>query len=205
MNHPFGGKIEYDFVKSLYAQNGYKFNEGKYAINLFGIRNKDLITVDAFNDLLGVAYQDQFLNNRCVVISGTTKPGLTYLKDKLVNPNGTGILIPGFYENAFALGIHNAGKPTAHKAFLQSGARVFRVWRDADMDGKFDFGGPIYDDVGGLNLHRSGINDTVNVGPYSAACQAAQDDKEHAMIYALGERYFEIYKKLLSYALFQEK
>jgi len=203
MTHPFGGKIDYDFVRSLYSQNGYKFQESKYGINLLGIRNKDLVTVDKFNDLIGAAYVDAFGNRIAITLEGTTKPGLTYLKDRLVNPNGTAILIPGFYEEVFSIGTHNFGRPTAHEAFIQ--ATKFKVWRDNDLDGHFDFAGRVYDDVTGLNLHRAGVNETFNVGPYSAACQVARDDKEHGILMAVGKRCFELYQKRISYALFQEK
>lgn len=196
--------ITYDQVKSMYAEKGYKFHDtGKYQVNLGGFRSKDLSTVDRFNDHLFIAFLDEFQNKRLLLFSGTTKPGLAYLGEKMLNKNGTGILIPGQHTNCWTIGTHNAGKPTAHEAFIQAGPGVFKVWRDKDQDGALDFSGPVYTDAGGLNGHRAGVNDTFRVGPYSAACQVWQDDKEHAIAVAIAKRCIEIYSKPLTYTLFQ--
>ncbi len=196
--------ITYDQIKGMYAQNGYFFHEiGKYNVNIGGLRNKDLVTVDKFNDYLFVAFMDEWQNKRLLLFAGTTKPGLAYLGETMLNPSGTGILIPGQYPNCWVIGTHNAGKPSAHEAFKQSGPKVFKVWRDKDKDGKLDFDGPVYDDVGGLDGHRGNIAETFNVGPHSAACQVWQDDKEHSIAVAVGKRCIEIYGKPLTYTLFQ--
>ncbi len=196
--------VTYDQVKGMYDAKAYKFHDaGKYQVNLGGFRNKDLLTVDKFNDYLFVAFLDEFQNKRLLLFAGTTKPGLAYLGDKMLNPNGTGILIPGQYPNCWVIGTHNEGKPTAHEAFKQSGPGVFKVWRDKDKDGQLDFSGQVYTDAGGVNGHRAGVNDTFNVGPYSAACQVWQDDKEHSIAVAVAKRCVEIYNKPLTYTLFQ--
>lgn len=203
--HPYSGKIGYDFIKSLYTSKGYKFyDSGKFNVNLFGIRNKDLTTVDKFNDLIGVAFLDEFLNKQCLVFAGTTKPGLTYLKHKLGNPNGTGILCEGQHAKAWTIGIHNAGKEHAHEAYRQAGPGVFKVWRDNNSDGKPDFSGTIYTDVQGLNGHTTREFDITRVGSFSAACQVIQDDKEHQVWLAVGKRSAELYGNLFTYTLFRE-
>jgi len=206
MKYPYNGKITYAQVKDMYRQAGYKFyDQGQYNINLFGIRNKDLTVVDGFNDLLGVAYLDEFLNQQCLVFAGTTKPGLIYLKDKLGNPNGTAILIEGFYPKCWIIGIHNAGKESAHEAYRQAGPGVFRVHRDNDKDGQFDMTGPVYTDASGVNGHTTRDFEIMKVGGFSAACQVVQDDKEHQIWLAIGKRSAELYGNKFSYALFREK
>lgn len=197
--------ITYEQVKNMYLEKGYVFfDKLPYQINLCGFRNKDLTTVDQFNDWLGVAYLDEFLNKHFLIFRGTTKPGLTSLAGKPMNPNGTLILAPGQHLNSWTCGFHHANDPQKrYPAYVQVGPGVFKGWRDADQDGKFDFDGRLYADVTGLNGHRAGINDTNNVGPYSYACQVVRDDKEHTIWYAIGQRCFELYSKPLHYTLFQ--
>lgn len=206
MTYPYAGKIDYDFVKSMYAQKSYKFfDSGEYDVNFFGIRNKDLTIVNKFNDLIGVAYLDEFLNKQCLVFAGTTKPGLTYLKDKLGNPNGTGILCEDQYRKCWVIGKHNIGKAHEHEAMVQSGPGVFKVWRDKDSDGNFDLDGPVYTDVQGLNGHTTRDFDIENVGAFSAACNVIQDDKEHAIWLNVGKRSAELYGNLFTYTLFRQQ
>jgi len=191
--------MTYDQVKELYKQNGYKFyDSGKHNVNLFGIRN-GYDTVDEFNDVLGIAYRDD--NNKPVVIEhkGTTKPGLYYLKNKLGNKNGTAILIPGYYPKCWTIGKHS-GK---YEALVQNG-NVFNVWRDNDSDGKFDIGGRIYTDVGGLNMHTTSfVNYNAKVGAYSAGCQVRQYSKQHLEVMEIIKKSAQLYGNVFSYALFE--
>lgn len=192
-------------VKSLYDGNGFVFYTDRYRANLFGRRNADKTTVDQFNDVLGVAYVDGFGNAQCLEFAGTTKPGLTSLTGAPMNPNGTFILAPGQHLNAWIVDYHHRNDPDKrYEAYVQAGPGVFKGWRDADKDGKFDFEGRVYTDVGGLNGHRAGINETAKVGLYSYACQVVQDDKEHLIWLAVGKRCAELYGNKFHYTLFQE-
>jgi len=197
--------ISYDQVKGMYLQKGYQFFEGgQYHANLCGFRNKDLTTVDQFNDWLGVAYQDEFLNKHFLIFSGTTKPGLTSLAGAPMNPKGTFILAPGQHLKAWKVDYHHANDPAKrYEAFVQSGPGVFKGWRDSDQDGKFDFDGMLYTDVSGLNGHRAGVNDTTKVGSYSYACQVWKDDKEHQISLSIAKRCAELYGNTFNYTLFQ--
>lgn len=77
------------------------------------------------------------------------------------------------------------------------------VWAkmNRDQDGVFDFDGPIYEDVTGLNDHTTRAHDINNVGGFSAGCTVTQDDKEHMIKMAICMRSAELYG---NYALFQE-
>lgn len=198
--------MTFDQIKALYDKNGYKFyDSGKYNVNNYGRRSKDHSLVNQFNDVRGVAYIDAFGVKQCLEWACTTKPGLTYIGEgKVGNVNGTAILIPGFYPKCWKIGKHNIGKPHEHDALVQSGPGVFKVWRDNNMDGKFDFDGPIYDDVTGLNDHTTREHDIHNVGGFSAGCQVTQDDKEHMIKFAICQRSAELYGNSFSYALFQD-
>jgi len=192
--------ITYALIQDKYSDNKYPFLTGKYEVNYFGIRSKDT-TVNEFNDLIGVAWCDVFLNKHCLIFKGTTKPGLVYLKDKLGNDKGTFIVAAGFHAGCWKPGLHN-GK---YAAMVQSGPGVFSGYRDFDSDGVLDLTGKIYKDSQGVNGHTTRHDTNVEkVGAFSAGCQVLQDDKEHAVWYNVGARSWEFYAKPFSYALFNE-
>jgi prefoldin subunit 5 len=138
--------MTYKEIQALYAKHGFPFECDPYKPNIYGRRSADLVTVDKFNDIRGMAYLDSFGNEMNIELACTTKPGLAFLGKTMGNPNGTGILIPGFYKDCWKLGVHNDGKPTAHRAFVQVADGVFKVWRDNDKDGHLDFSGKVYTD-----------------------------------------------------------
>jgi hypothetical protein len=193
--------MNYQEVKALYARHGYRFYEGPYNVNNYGRRNKDLVTVDKFNDIRGIAYQDAFGNQINLEWACTTKPGLAPLSGKAMNPNGVAILIPGFYQKCWVIGKHKGQYP----ALVQNGSGVFNVWRDNDKDGKFDFGGKVYTDVTGLNDHTTREYQITNVGSFSEGCVVTQDDKEHQIKMAICQRSAELYSPVFSFALFQDE
>jgi hypothetical protein len=187
-------------VKALYAKHGYKFYEGPYNVNNYARRNKDLTTVDKFNDIRGVAYTDAFGNQINLEWACTTKPGLKPLSGGAMNPNGVAILIPGFYPKCWTVGKHKGEYP----ALVQAGAGIFKVWRDNDIDGNFDFTGRVWTDVSGLNDHTTRAHQINNVGGFSEGCVVTQDDKEHEIKMAICLRSAELYAPIYSFALFQD-
>jgi len=187
-------------IRALYQQHGYRFYEGPYNVNNYARRNKDLITVDKFNDIRGIAYQDAFGNQINLEWGATTKPGLKPLSGGAMNPNGVAILMPGFYEKCWIIGKHKG----QYDALVQNGSGVFKVWRDNDKDGNFDFSGKIYTDVAGLNDHTTREHQINNVGGFSEGCMVTQDDKEHQIKMAICQRAAELYSNSFSFALFQD-
>jgi len=195
--------MTYTEIKSLYDKNGYPFDTAPYKVNNYGRRNKDLVTVNEWNDVRGIAYIDEFGVGQCLEWKATTKPGLTSLSGKPMNPKGTFIPMPGFYKDCWIIGKHNVGKEHEHDALIQRGM-PFKGWRDNNLDGKFDFSGTIYTDVTGLNDHTTRPHEIKNVGSFSYACQVTKDDKEHQIKIAVCRRNEELYGNLFSYALFQD-
>jgi len=187
-------------IRALYQQHGYRFYEGPYNVNNYARRNKDLTTVDKFNDIRGIAYQDAFGNQINLEWGATTKPGLKPLSGGAMNPNGVAILPPGFYEKCWVIGKHKG----QYDALVQNGSGVFKVWRDNDKDGNFDFSGKIYTDVAGLNDHTTREHQINNVGGFSEGCMVTQDDKEHQIKMAICQRAAELYSNSFSFALFQD-
>lgn len=167
---------------------------------MYGIRSRSL-TTNLWNDVLGVCYLDDFDNKINLMHKGTTKPGLTWLKHKMGNINGTAILQPGQYRKCWKMGAHRG-----YPALCQSGPGVFKVWRDNDKDGQFDYQGTTYTDVEGLNMHtESLIIDVEKVDAYSAGCQVRAFDKEHFMVMELCELSAGLYGDLFSYTLLEER
>ncbi len=190
----------YSDIKRKYEEKGHQFFTGKYAINLFGIR-QGYETVDEFNDILGMAFNDAFGNEVVLYHEGTTKPGYYWLKTKKGNSSGTAILQPGQYLNCWELGKHN-GK---YDALRQKGM-PFKVWRDGDSDGHLDVNGPTFTDVTGLNMHTTSFKTNIaRVGAYSAGCQVRQHDEDHIVTMKILAKAFEIWKNpVFSYTLFDD-
>lgn len=193
--------LSYSQIRKIYNDHGFKFYQGKFNINLFGIRAKSSL-VDHFNDTLGVAFLDDYSNGVCLTCSGTTKPGLYFLGEKnMGNPKGTFILKEGHYPSCWMRGDHRT-----YDALIQSDKATFVGWRDRDKDGELDYSGPLYYDVTGLNMHTTSfINKKARVGAYSAGCQVRQYSNDHVNVMGIVKKSLNLYGKYLSYALFNER
>ena len=192
--------LTYDIVKAESKNLDWPFFTDKMDINIFGVRSSSLVA-DMWNDLLGVAWIDDFGSKNLLQHMGTTKPGLYWLKKKMGNSKGTAILPPNFYRACWVLGKHN----NKYEALVQY-KMPFMVWRDNNQDGRFDYQGDLHDDVTGLNMHtESLISDTEKVGAYSAGCQTRRFDRDHFMFMNLVKRSMVIYGPTVSYKLFTER
>lgn len=193
-------KLSYNEVKRVFESKQYVFfDHGAYNLNLFGIRSNDL-TVNEFNDYLGVAYRDELDNPTVLLFRATTKPGLYWLKNDLGGVNGTAILIPGQYRSAWMLGYHKG-----YEALQQKGEGVFKVWRDADKDGDLDLAGPVYADVRGLNGHTTSFNKEIDkVGMYSAGCQVVQSSHDFQILISIVKKATTRYSNSFTYTLLME-
>jgi hypothetical protein len=194
-------KLSYKDIEEAYCNRNFKFFKGPYNLNLYGIRNPSL-QVNLWNDFMGIAWQDEFGNEHNLIHSATTKPGLNWLKQKKGNVNGTAILIDEEqYLGCWKLGKHS-GK---YRAFVQNG-RPFKVWRDNDQDGEFDYNGKVWTNATGLNGHTSSLVKKIDlVGLYSAGCQVREFAKDHFTAINIAERSLDFYKNSFSYALFNQK
>lgn len=185
-------------VIALYKKHGYPIDP---EFNLFSVRRskEELRQVDIWEDALGCLYMDDQSGHWCMMLfKGTTVPGSGWLLERLGNRNGTWILKPGFYSNAFIRGYHKK-----YKALRQGPNAAFVGWRDKDKDGQIDIGGKLYYDVRGANYHRASRWAPVKaVGPYSGGCQ----------VVLIWEDYEKIRKKAydsslpeFDYALFEQE
>lgn len=193
--------LDYQSLSEVYRKMGYPFFEGAFNVNLGGFRNTSP-TVDEFNDVLFVAYQDDFGRGNLVTVRGTTKPGAYWLGGKMGNPEGTFILGEGYHKSCFKKGYHKQ----QYQCLVQAKSDSFWGYRDKDKDGLIDYSGKIYKDVTGLNFHTTSfLNNKSKVGAYSAGCQVAQDDKDLLTILPVVFKSMELYGDVVSYALFNNR
>lgn len=108
-------------------------------------------------------------------VLGTTEPGDFFTQHPL-NAGGAARIAFGQYK-AWRVGIHRAGKPSAHEALVQVG--VISVHRDLNKDGKRT-GDAI--DVGSafaVNQHSGHNAPANNIGKASAGCLVGRSHDEH--------------------------
>lgn len=187
--------MTYAEVKILFECLGHRFyDNGVYNVNLFGIRTKG--KANEFDDVLGIAYRDDFGNGIVLEHRGTTDPGMYWLESKMGNVKGTAILVPGQYPKCWSIGKHKG-----YEALVQNGM-PFKVWRDNNQDGDLDFGGQEHSDVTGLNMHTTSfLSEVETVGAYSAGCQVRQRDEDHKVVMEILKRSADLYSNSFSYTL----
>ncbi|MFH0736157.1 MAG: hypothetical protein V1773_17115 [bacterium] len=183
-----------DVIELIKRKNYSLYTEPK-RLNITGIRSVNR-TVNLFNDLFWVFWMEG-TEQKSFSMIGTTDPGLTYLK-KLLNPKGTGILVPGQYD--YKLGLHK-GKI---KAFVQDGP--VKLYRDKNKDDIMDMN-PNTIDSGyyGVNIHPTSVFNPKFIGPWSAACQVPQNKEEFAYLIALAEEHKKLYGNKFKYTLLLEE
>jgi hypothetical protein len=150
-------------IKNVFLKKGYKFFENdaqNYNINIIGIRSSDMIP-NSFNDIIMLLWKYQGIwNSR--IYACTTDPGLYYLQNP-INVNGTAIMYPGQYKNAYKVGMHKN-----YEALEQIG--MMKYYRDNDRDKEFDLDETkIYEEVAATNIHHAGEH-SVTVANWSAGC-----------------------------------
>ena len=160
-------KINYDSLESAVIRKGYLWFDDdsiEFNLNIVGIRATARVT-DIFNDALTLSWKYKGIKN-CKVYQATTDPGLHWLQ-KLLNPKGCAILVPGQYVGAYGLRLHRE----KYEALCQTWGPV-KVYRDKNRDSTIDFE-PNTITAGdyGINIHKGGTGITAKVGAHSAGCQ----------------------------------
>ena len=194
--------LSYAQIKRLYKKKKYKFCEGTYNLNIFGIRDT-CFADDTFNDYIGVAYEDDLCQKKVDLYPGTTDPGVHYLRNPL-NKNGTIIMLEGQYRGCYKIGIHNRSKPVnSYSALEQIGAMAYV--RDNNKDDILDID-PSKKITGifKTNLHRCSKWKIVRyIGLYSAGCQVIQDPKHFDELMVTAKRQQSLgWGEKFSYTLF---
>lgn len=106
----------------------------------------------------------------------TTEPGTYYTVIKPLDPNGAARIAFGQYK-AWSVGIHNAGKKSAHEALKQTAS--IKVHRDLNQD--FERGGdPPFEGLFGINQHNGFDMKRTSIGRASAGCLVGRTKSGHA-------------------------
>lgn len=194
-------------IKAAYAAKGYAYfpETTPYNVNIWGIR-KRFGKTDLFDDLLGVSCGDEQGNIVHLFHEATVDPGLFYLKNELLNPKGTFVLKPGQYRGCWEKGKHK-GKYIA--LVQKQGYSKFQGWRDNRLDGEIqrqlDVNGNFYQDVSGMNMHRSSETLSSIIGKFSAGCQVRQVNAQHKAIMTVIDKSLQRFGNSFSYTLFDEE
>jgi hypothetical protein len=153
-------------LKKIYKSINAKWDE----VNIFGIRNPDSPELDQFNDMIGIATEENVK-----IFRGTTDPGIYWTINPITAAGLTGAahVCEGFHPYIWRVGIHAQGTNFAHQALVQTGNKI-KIWRDINKDFRPE-DEPTQVGYFGINLHRASSNtDAETIGRYSAGCQVIQ-------------------------------
>lgn len=202
MNKKLEDKIKNFDIKKIMLKKGYRyFENGKYNLNLIGIRaNKhDGVNKDTFDDLFMVIYNDDTGKLVKHIIPITTVPGTKYMRNPS-NQKGVAVLKPGQYRGVWKIDYHR-GKYTA---LCQRGDK-FVVYRDNNRDLTLDFDEATIDyGYFGINFHKAGADSQI-IGAWSAGCQVTQKSADFNHVMMLAEKARTIYGNSFTYTLLEEK
>jgi len=188
-----------DDIKLLFKLKKYQFANQPYKLNIVGIRAIDK-TVNIFNDMIYVFFTGDRSETFEYRFNATTDPGMDWLKT-LLNPNGTAVLVPGQYQGAYQLALHQ-GK---YKALCQR--KPVKVYRDKNRDDVINFNAnTIEEGIFGINIHRANLNGlSTYVGKHSAGCQVIQKVSDFNKLIELAEKHKASHGNTFTYTLIEEK
>lgn len=193
----------YADIARIYDKYGYRFHNGVYNINIFGVRSAHR-GIGAFDDVIGIAYEDN-RGQQVFLAEATTDPGRYYAENPC-NCNGVAILVPGQYKGAYKLGVHAKNKPgVAHYALIQD--RPVKVFRDRNKDNLLDYDyNTIEEGMFGINIHRASAHHVLkDIGKWSAGCQVFYSFYDFDDFLSIVERGSNEYGNRFTYTLFTEE
>jgi hypothetical protein len=106
----------------------------------------------------------------------TSEPGTFHTVIKPLDPNGAARIAFGQYK-AWSVGIHNAGKKSAHEALKQTAS--IKVHRDLNEDFERT-GDPAFEGLFGINQHHGFDLKKSDIGRASAGCLVGRTRSGHA-------------------------
>lgn len=173
----------------------YKVYTRPYELNIVGLRSPSTNS-NRFDDELHVFYKNEGGKWVHRVYRATTDPG-TYWLNNPMQQQGTAILAPGQYENAYEIGMHRG----QYTALVQR--KPVKIIRDYDRNAVLDFfNGTEHTGLFGINIHRASLNGTTKtVDRYSAGCQVFANIEEYNEFIKLCKRHSSLYGNKFSYSL----
>ena len=153
-----------DFSKILVNKGYAYFTNGKYNLNIIGVRRAGTKITNQFDDYIVVEYIDIYGIKTRDVFPATTDPGLSSMT-KPMSSKGCAILVPGQYRSSWMIGYHK-GK---YEALVQ--CKPLKVYRDNNKDNVYDLNPKTIEEGSfGINIHKAGDDSTI-VNGWSAGCQ----------------------------------
>lgn len=187
--------MEYSKVEQMFKEKNYAFFKGNLNLNLFAIRKK--INTDVFDDVFGIAYEDDNGVKRVIVSPCTTEAGRAYLTAP-VNKKGTAIIYPGQYRGAYEIGRH-----TTYTALRQC-KEITYYERDNNKDSKHDLkASKTFKEIAYTNIHKAG-EDSTYVSKNSAGCVVFKRSKDFDKLMELVHKSAKKYGKTFTFTLFEE-
>ena len=198
MNKDLLIKAESIDVEKILKSKGYAyFDKGNYNVNIVGIRAKERIQDNTFNDVLIIEYPYNGRKVRNVYLI-TTDPGLYYLKNPIAGNNGCAILVPGQYRGMWKIGLHR----NKYAALVQKSP--IKIYRDNNKDNVLDFDSKtITEGVYGINLHKAGW-DSIQIDNWSAGCQVFKRSSDFNEAMILFSKASTLHGNSFTYTLLEE-
>lgn len=182
-------------VETIFRQRGYRLQTKPYELNILGIRSPET-RANRFDDEIHVFYKNSKGTWDYHIFKATTDPGTFWLKNPS-SPQGTAILAPGQYKDAYQIGRHQ----NTYKALVQRGP--VNIIRDYDRNAWLDFlkGKPQHG-MFGINIHRAFANGTAKtVDRFSAGCQVFANTADFQRFLAMCDKHQSLYGNKFSYTL----
>lgn len=157
-------KFDIKNIEAAFSRKGYKLLENR--VNLVGIR-AETRKAGKFDDLF-VSMSRSKTGWSFWTAEFTTDPGLHFLKNNLLNPEGCAILVPGQYRDVYMIDKHRG----AYDALCQRNGEV-KIYRDANRNDILDYNpDKIREGHFGINIHKDSTGGSSNiVFRASAGCQ----------------------------------
>lgn len=189
-------------VKKLAKSKGFVIYEKPYQLNIWGFRANSNVP-NVFDDEIHV-FTNISKTKRAkwayMVFKATTDPGTYWLKNPM-SVQGTAILNPGQYIDAYQIGMHRS----KYKALVQRGK--VSVTRDYNRNAILDFNnGRVITGLYGINIHRaSKTGDTYKVDKYSAGCQVFKNGQDFDFFMKLCELHRSVHGNRFTYTLVDKR
>ncbi|MBL4862076.1 MAG: hypothetical protein JKY09_03545, partial [Crocinitomicaceae bacterium] len=155
-------------IRNIANRKGYLIFKEPYKLNIWGFRSRNE-KPNSFDDEIHVFYNTSksiIARWTYFIFKCTTDPGTYWLRNPM-QPQGTALLAPKQYINAYKIALHR-GK---YYALCQRLGKV-EVIRDYNRNAILDFNnGTKSTGMFGINIHRARrIGTTYKVDNYSAGC-----------------------------------
>lgn len=190
-------KIDFKSLFDTYDKKKYIIGNGVHYLNLFVVRANTGFT-NTFDDIAGVFYKNAKDIWTLKKWDCTVDPGRYYLEN-LMNPKGTGIIVPNQYLEVYEIGLHKG-----ENALVQRGN--LSVYRDKNKDLTYNKD-PKTIETGlfAIDIHNANnLQKSTYVNNWSAACVVLPDPNEHKELMSLAKTYFDVYRPRLAFTLFDE-